>query len=254
MKLENKLIVITGGNRGIGREVAERAASFGADVVITYRNNAAEAAAVVKGIEASGRKAAALQLDVEQIGSFASFTSQLQQALSQTFGRTHFDGLINNAGFGMHEMLADATEEAFDQLLNVHFKGVVFLCKHLLPLMADGGRIVNITTGLVRFSSPGYGLYAAMKGALEVITRYQAKELGARQITVNSVAPGALYTDFNKERFDSAPQMVEYLASLSPLNRIGQADDIGGVVAFLLSDDAKWITGQRIEVSGGIFA
>jgi NAD(P)-dependent dehydrogenase (short-subunit alcohol dehydrogenase family) len=254
MNLQNKLIVITGGNRGIGREVAEQVAAVGADVVITYRKNAEEAQAVVKGIEQAGRKAVALQLDVEELASFEQFTAQLKEAMTKTFGRTHFDGLINNAGFGMHELLADATEAAFDQLMNVHFKGVVFLSKHLLPLMADGGRIVNITTGLVRFSFPGYGLYAAMKGALEVITRYQAKELGARQITVNSVAPGALYTDFNKERFDGAPQMVEYLASLSPLNRIGQADDVGGVVAFLLSDDAKWITGQRIEVSGGVFA
>jgi NAD(P)-dependent dehydrogenase (short-subunit alcohol dehydrogenase family) len=228
-------------------------AEKGTDILLTYRNNETEAKAVVAEIEAKGRKAAALALDVSKLAGFDSFLEQVQQILPATFGRNNINFLINNAGTGAHALVHEMTEAIFDELLHVHFKGVFFLTQKCLPLITDGGRIVNISTGLVRFAFPGYSAYAAMKGAVEVFTRYLAKEVGSRKITVNVVAPGAIDNDFNKDRFEAMPQVKDFIASQTALGRVGVSEDIGGVVAFLCSADAGWITGQRIEVSGGMF-
>ena len=251
--LTHKIALVTGGSRGLGRNIALQLARNGADVVLTYRQKQAEGEAVVAEIEALGRKAVALPLDVGETKSFAAFTETLDGALEQKWGRKNFDFLVNNAGISSPGPIAAMTEENFDLLCNVHFKGVYFLTQRLLPAIADGGRIVNLSSGLVRFSIPGYSAYAAMKGAVEVFTRYLAKELGPRRIGVNIVAPGAIETDFNKETFDSHPGMKEMIASSTALGRVGVADDIGGVVAFLCSEEGRWVNAQRLEASGGMF-
>ena len=210
-------------------------------------------ALVTGGSRGLGRKAVALPLDVGETKSFPAFAEALGEALEQKWGRKHFDFLVNNAGIDSSAPFPAMTEENFDLLCNVHFKGVYFLTQRLLPAIADGGRIVNLSTGLARFSIPGYSAYAAMKGAVEVFTRYLAKELGPRRISANLVAPGAIETDFTKSAFDSHPGMKEMIASSTALGRVGVADDIGGVVAFLCSEEGRWVNAQRIEASGGIF-
>ena len=251
--MSTKVALITGGSRGLGKDMALSLAKQGLDVVITYNSNKEAAQQTLQEIENHSGTGIALQLDARNTKSFTSFKTELQAEIQKTLGANQIDYLINNAGFGHNATIADTTEEIFDDLLNVHFKGVYFLTQTLLPILKDGGGIVNISSGLARFSFPGYSAYAAMKGAVEVFTRYLAKELGSRKIRANTVAPGAINTDFNKERFEEMPQMVEHIANLTPLGRVGESHDIGGLVAFLCTDEAKWINGQRIEASGGMF-
>jgi NAD(P)-dependent dehydrogenase (short-subunit alcohol dehydrogenase family) len=247
----NKIALVTGGSRGLGKDMALSLAKAGNDVIITYAGNAAAAADTVAAITEMGQKALALQLELKSDG-IAQFVQTLSASLQSHFGTATFDYLVNNAGMGATVPFAEVTEELFTDFLNVHFKGVYFLTQQCLPLLNDGSRIVNISTGTTRFCVPGYSVYASMKGAVEVFTKYLAKELGSRGITANVVAPGPVETDFNSAAIRSNPQMKGFLSSLSPLGRVGNADDIGGVVAFLCSDAARWINGQRIEVSGGI--
>jgi len=254
MNLKRKIALITGGSRGLGKNTALRLAEKGADVMITYHQQAAAADAVVKEIqEKYQRRATALQLDVGDVGSFDVFVGNVSAALSVTFNTDTFDFLINNAGIAGRMAIDEMTEKVFDRLFSVHFKGVYFLTQKMTPMMNDHGCIVNISSGLTRFSLPGQSAYAAMKGAVEVLTRYMAKEWSHRGIRANLVAPGAIETDFTKSAFDANPQIKEMIASQTALGRVGVPDDIGGVVAFLCADDAAWVNGQRLEVSGGIF-
>jgi NAD(P)-dependent dehydrogenase (short-subunit alcohol dehydrogenase family) len=248
-----KIAIVTGGSRGLGKSMSLRLAQKGHDVILTYNHKASEADSVVAQIRNLGREALALQLDVADHRSFPAFAEKVKAALVKNWQRDDFDFLINNAGIGIHASFMDTTEAQFDQLVNIHFKGAFFLTQKLLPLMKDGGRIVNISSGLARFSLPGYAAYAAMKGAIEVLTRYQAKELGPRKITVNVVAPGAIETDFGGGAVRDNKQINDFIASQTSLGRVGLPDDIGDAVASLLSDDNRWINGQRIEASGGIF-
>jgi NAD(P)-dependent dehydrogenase (short-subunit alcohol dehydrogenase family) len=247
------IALITGGSRGLGRNTALALAAQGTDVVLTYQRNAEEAAAAVAEIQALGRRAVALQLDVGATATFPAFVGALRAALAQTWDRQSFDFLVNNAGFGVHQPFAETTEEQFDQLFNVHLKGVFFLTQALLPLIADGGRIVNLSSGLARFALPGYAAYAAMKGGVEVLTRYLAKELGPRGIRVNVVAPGAIATDFGGGAVRDNAQLNAFVASQTALGRVGLPDDIGPVIASLLAPGTGWINAQRVEASGGMF-
>lgn len=253
METANKIALVTGGSRGLGKNTALRLAKDGVDIILTYRHKKEEAEAVVADIEQRGQKAIALQLDTADTASFDAFMQQIQTVLQEKWGRATFNFLINNAGIDSHASFPDTSEEAFDSLFAVHFKGVYFLTQKALPLLADGGRIVNLSTGLARFTIPGYSAYASMKAAIETFTRYIAKELGARSITANTVAPGPIETDFTQAAFDANPQLQGFLASQTALGRVGVADDIGGIIAFLCSDDGRWITAQRIEASGGLF-
>jgi NAD(P)-dependent dehydrogenase (short-subunit alcohol dehydrogenase family) len=252
MENKNKIALVTGGSRGLGKDMALNLAKKDIDVILTYNSKIDEANEVVNQIKQAGQKAVALQLNTGDIKSFAAFIEKLKGILSETFGTDHLDFLINNAGFGHHAPIAQTTEEAFDNLMNVHFKGVYLLTQGLLPILNDGGGIVNISSGLARFSMPGASAYASMKGAIEVFTRYLAKELGAKQIRANVVAPGAIATDFGGGRVRDDEQVNQMVSSVTAMGRPGEAEDIGGVVAFLCTDDARWITGQRIEASGGM--
>ncbi|UXC36719.1 SDR family oxidoreductase [Cupriavidus gilardii] len=245
------IALVTGASRGLGRATALSIARSGGDVIVTYQRRADEANAVVAEIEAMGRKARALQLDTGDAGSFAAFAQALRVALRETWQRDTFDHLVNNAGHGDHALIADTTEAQFDALVNVHFKGVFFLTQTLLPLICDGGRIVNLSSGLTRVSFPGYAAYAAVKGAVEVLTRYMAKELGARGIAVNTVAPGAIETDFGGGAVRDNPEINKLFAEMTALGRAGVPDDIGPMIASLLSESHRWVNAQRIEVSGG---
>lgn len=247
------IALVTGGSRGLGKNTALHLARQGTDVILTYRSGRAEAEAVVTQIEQLGRRAVALPLDVGNSGSFDAFAEQVRGALAQHWQRERFNYLVNNAGIGTYATLAETTESQFDELVNIQFKGVFFLTQKLLPLIADGGRIINVSTGLTRFALPGYAAYASMKGAIEVLTRYMAKELGPRGIAVNVVAPGAIETDFGRGVVRDNAQLNGFLASQTALGRVGLPDDIGGVVASLLSADNGWINAQRIEASGGMF-
>ena len=250
--IQSKIAIITGGSRGLGKNSALHLAQKGNDVIITYNTRNEEANAVVLEIESMGRRAAALQLDVGNLRSFDEFTHQVSQILKDKWQTDKFDFLINNAGFGATIPFAQATEDDFDKLLNVHFKGVYFLTQKLLSLMNDKGRIINFSSGTTRFSNPGYSIYASMKGAIEIFTKYLAKEVGARGITVNVLAPGAIETDFNNAAIRNNPQIKGFIAANTALGRVGEANDIGGIVAFLCSEEAFWINGQRIEASGGV--
>lgn len=247
------IALVTGGSRGLGKNMALQLSRHGTDVVLTYRSNRKEAEAVVAEIEQSGRRAVALQLDVGVVASFDAFVEQVRAVLKDRWQREQFDALVNNAGIGVHESFAQTTEAQFDELVNVHLKGPFFLTQKLLPLLADGGRIVNISSGLARFALPGYSAYAAMKGAIEVLTRYQAKELGQRGIAVNVVAPGAIETDFGGGAVRDNKQLNDFVAAQTALGRVGLPEDIGGVVASLLAPENRWINAQRIEASGGMF-
>jgi NAD(P)-dependent dehydrogenase (short-subunit alcohol dehydrogenase family) len=251
--MEKKLAIITGGSRGLGKSAALKLAAQGVDVILTYHSKEAEAQAVVAEIEAGGARAAALQLDVADSASFAGFAERVAQLLVQKWQRKNFDFLVNNAGVGVHAAFQDTTEEQFDQMVNIHLKGVFFLTQKLLPLMADGGRIVNVSSGLARFALPGYAAYGAMKGAVEVLTKYLAKELGQRGIGVNVIAPGAIATDFGGGVVRDNAEVNAFIASQTALGRVGQPDDIGGAIAALLSSNFGWVNGQRIEASGGMF-
>ena len=250
MPYSHPIALVTGGSRGIGRAAVLALAARGVDVVLTYRADKAAAHEVVAAVGHAGRRAAALELDTGDTATFAAFAEAVRRVL-EGWGAERFDHLVNNAGISHHAAVAEVTEADFDALYRVHVKGVFFLTQTLLPLMADGGRIVNISSGLTRFAFPGSSAYGAMKGAVEVLTRYMAKELGARGITANVVAPGAVATDFSGGVVRDNPDVNRQVAAMSPLNRVAKPDDIGPVIAALLSDENRWINGQRIEVSGG---
>jgi NAD(P)-dependent dehydrogenase (short-subunit alcohol dehydrogenase family) len=246
-----KISLVTGASRGLGRNTALSIARHGGDLILTYQNRAKEAKAIVAEIEALGRKAVALQLDASNVAGFGSFADRVRGALKETWQRDTFDHLVNNAGHGDVAMIAETTEEQFDKLVNVHFKGVFFLTQKLLPMIADGGRIVNLSTGLTRVSAPGWSAYAAVKGAIEVLTVYMAKELGSRGIAVNVVAPGAIETDFFGGAVRDTPEFNKFFADMTALGRVGVPDDIGPMIASLLTQGNRWVNAQRIEVSGG---
>jgi NAD(P)-dependent dehydrogenase (short-subunit alcohol dehydrogenase family) len=251
--MPRKIALITGASRGLGKNAALHLAAQGIDIIGTYNSRADEAQAVVEQIENLGGRAAMLQLDVGQSETFGRFSTEVGNVLRIHFERLHFDFLINNAGIGLNANFVDTSVEQFDLLMNIHLKGPFFLTQHLLPLLNDGGRIVNVSSGLTRFSLPGYGAYAAMKGAMEVLTRYQAKELGERQITVNTLAPGAIETDFGGGTVRDNAAVNQMVASNTALGRVGQPDDIGAAIALLLAPGSQWINGQRVEASGGMF-
>lgn len=251
--MSNKIALITGASRGLGKSMALHLAAQGIDVIITYRSQQQEAENVVQQIQLAGAKSAALPLDVSQISTFADFRQGLEQTLKQQWGRHTIDFLVNNAGIGINAPFAETSEQQFDQLMNIQLKGPFFLTQTLLPVMVDGGRILNISTGLSRFVLPGFAAYAAMKGAMEVLTRYQAKELGARGISVNILAPGAIETDFGGGVVRDNKEVNAFIASQTALGRVGLPEDIGKAVSMLLSDNANWVNGQRIEASGGMF-
>ncbi|MEV4312244.1 SDR family oxidoreductase [Actinocrispum sp. NPDC049592] len=246
------IALITGGNRGLGRSTALKLAEAGTDVILTYRSNKDEAAAVVDAVTALGRKAVALELDTTAFDTFPAFVAQVREALDLTWQRDTVDFLVNNAGSGAFTPLGQTTAEAFDLMVNVHFKGVFFLTQAVLPLLSDGGRIVNLSTGLTRFVSEGWSVYAAAKSAVETYSKYLAKELGGRGISVNTVAPGPTGTDFAGGVMRDDAQFREVLARQAALGRPGEPDDIGAVIAALLTPGTGWITAQRIEVSGGM--
>ncbi|KAA2315590.1 SDR family oxidoreductase [Pseudooceanicola sediminis] len=248
--MTDRVFLITGGNRGLGRSMALNLARGGADVVITYRTGADQAASVVAEVQALGRRAAALPLDTTEVEAFPAFGVALKTALSD-MGHDALTGVVQNAGFGINAPIADTTVDQFDSLVGVHIRGPFFLTQALMPLVADGGRVLFISTGLARFSLPGYAAYAMMKGAIEVLARYAAKEFGARGISVNALAPGAIETDFGGGVLRDNPDANAHVASLTAMGRVGLPDDIGAAVATLLLSDGNWITGQRIEVSGG---
>jgi NAD(P)-dependent dehydrogenase (short-subunit alcohol dehydrogenase family) len=250
--MTHPIALITGSSHGLGRNAALHLAQAGYDLILTYKSGEAQALAAAAEIHALGRKARVLQLDVADSKAYQPFADRVRAELKDHWGTDHFQALVNNAGLGIHASFQDTTEEQFDLLMNVHLKSVFFLTQKLLPLLADGGRILNVSSGLSRFSLPGYAAYATMKGGVEVLTRYLAKELGARGISVNTLAPGAIETDFGGGAVRDNPGLNKMVAGLTALGRAGLPDDIGGAVAALLAPGAGWINGQRIEVSGGM--
>lgn len=249
---KNKIALITGGSRGLGKNMALRLAEKEIDVIITYNSNSHAAEEVVEHINGQGQKAKAFQLDTTNIAAFNAFFNELSDYLSATYKDAHFDYLINNAGTGIYKPFLDTTETDFDEMMNIHIKGVYFLTQKAVPFLNDGGGIINISSGLARFSLPGSSAYGSMKGAVETFTKYLAKELGSRKIRANVVAPGAVATDFGGGENKDNDKKRTLISNNTALGRVGEPDDIGGIVAFLCTDDAKWINGQRIEVSGGM--
>jgi NAD(P)-dependent dehydrogenase (short-subunit alcohol dehydrogenase family) len=247
----SKIALVTGGSRGLGKDMAQNLAKKGLDVILTYHTQQAEAEGVVAEIKALGQQAVALQLDASQVGTFGTFFEQVKAALRDTFDADRFDFLINNAGTGLYAPYADTTEQQFDELLNIHLKGPFFLTQQALPLLNDGGGIVNISSGLTRITFPGSSAYASLKTAVETLTKYQAKELASRRIRANVVAPGAIETDFGGGRTRDNKEINAHIAGLTAMGRVGLPTDVGPVVAFLCTPEAGWIDGQRIEVSGG---
>ncbi len=250
---QQKIALVTGGSRGLGKNMALALAKKGINVLLTYNSNKAEGEQTVKEVEALGQKAAALQLNVGNSSSFTAFFDEVAAVLKNNFGTDKFDYLINNAGIGYYIPLAEMPEDKFMELMDIHFKGPYFLTQKALPYLNDGGGIVNISSGLTRITQVGSSAYASMKAAVEVMTRYMAKELGPRKIRVNVVAPGAIETDFGGGRVRDNADINSFIASQTALGRVGLPDDIGGVVAFLCTEDARWINAQRIEASGGQF-
>lgn len=246
-----KIAIITGGSRGLGRNTVLHLARRGVTSIFTYHSAEADAREVVDAATAAGGGAVALKLDTSQAAGFDPFVNSVRLAL-ESLGAQRFDYLVNNAGTSHHAAIEQTTEADLDQLYNVHFKGPFFLTQKLLPLMNDGGRIVNISSGLTRITLPGSAPYASMKGAVEVLTRYMAKELGPRGIAVNTVAPGAIATDFSGGMVRDNPDLNKRVSEMTALGRVGQPDDIGPMIASLLSEDNRWVNGQRIEVSGGM--
>jgi NAD(P)-dependent dehydrogenase (short-subunit alcohol dehydrogenase family) len=248
---KSRVAIVTGGSRGLGRNTVLNLAKRGVDSIFTYHSNAEEAEKVAAEVRAMGRTAVALQLDAADVATFDGFVARVRQALAE-LGVERFDYLVNNAGTALYKPFEQTTEEELDRMYAIHFKGVFFLTQKLLPLLADGGRIVNVSSGLARFSIPGSSGYASMKGAVEVLTRYLAKELGARGIAVNTVAPGAIATDFGGGHVRDNAEMNRRVAEMTALGRVGEPDDIGPMIASLLSEENRWINAQRIEVSGGM--
>ncbi|KAB8315262.1 SDR family oxidoreductase [Tolypothrix campylonemoides VB511288] len=253
MTNKTKIALVTGSSRGLGKNTALALAKKGVDVIVTYHRSEAEANSVVSTIAELGGKATALQLDTSNTKTFDGFVAQVKQSLQDKWQTEQFDFLVNNAGTGVHASFAETTEEDFDYMMNIHVKGVFFLTQKLLPLIKDGGRIVNLSSGLARSALPGYAAYGSAKGAIEVLTRYMAKELGQRQIAVNVIAPGAIETDFQGGVVRDNPELNRFIASQTALGRVGLPDDIGGAIALLLSEENRWVNAQRIEVSGGQF-
>jgi len=251
--MPSTISLITGGSRGLGRDAALKLADRGNDVLLTYHTDRASADEVVSRIQDKGRRAVALQLDVADSGSFAGFAAQVRETLSGHWQSTGFDHLVNNAGMGIYASFAETTEAQFDEMMRIHLKGPFFLTQALLPLLRDGGRILNVSSGLTRFSLPNFIAYAVMKGGVEVMTRYLAKELGPRGIAVNTIAPGAIETDFHGGAVRDDREMNAFVASVTALGRAGKPDDIGDLIAALLSPDSRWVNAQRIEASGGMF-
>lgn len=251
--MSRKIAIVTGASRGLGKNAVEKLAKKGVDIILTYHSQQDAAQAVVKSVQAAGGKAVAVKLDAGNSSSFNAFVAEVKTQLQAVWQRDNFDFLVNNAGVGLHEAFAETTEEQFDLMLNIHLKGPFFLTQKLLPLMADGGRILNVSSGLARFALPGSSAYAIMKGAIEVLTRYQARELGERGITANVLAPGAIATDFSGGMVRDNPQVNKMVAGNTALGRVGLPDDIGDMVALMLSDEAGWMTAQRVEASGGMF-
>ncbi|AXO72645.1 oxidoreductase [Klebsiella variicola] len=251
--MTQRIALVTGGSRGLGKNAALKLAAKGTDILLTYHSNRQAALDVVAEIEQKGVKAAALALNVGDSSTFDAFASEVAQVLAQKWGRTTFDYLLNNAGIGLNVPFAETSEAQFDELMNIQFKGPFFLTQRLLPLLQDGGRILNVSSGLARFTLPGYAAYAAMKGAMEVLTRYQAKELGGRGISVNIIAPGAIETDFGGGVVRDNAEVNRHIAAQTALGRVGLPDDIGDAIAALLSDELAWMNAQRVEVSGGMF-
>ena len=252
MTQNRKIALITGGSRGLGRSTAENLARRSVDSVVTYRFGADEARAVVAAVETMGGRAVALPLDTAVVSGFGAFVDQLKRSLRDAWGRDTFDYLVNNAGSALNKSIAEPTEEEFDGMMNVHLKGVFFLTQALLPLIADGGRIINMSSGLARYAMPGASAYAMMKGGIEVFTRSLARELGERQITANTIAPGAIETDFAGGALRNNAKLKGMLTQMTALGRTGVADDVGPMIASMLSEDNRWVNGQRIEVSGGM--
>ena len=249
--MKDRVAVITGGSRGLGRNTAVNLARRGVNVIFTYRSNQKEADSLIREVEAMGRKAAGFRLDTGDIRSFDGFVAEVRNTL-RGWERDRLEYLVNNAGGSLHANFDQTTEAQFDEIVNVHFKGAYFLTQKLLPLIKEGGRIVNISSGLARFALPGTSAYGATKGAVEVLTRYLAKELGPRGITANVVAPGAIQTDFSGGMVRDNPEINKRVAEMTALGRAGVPDDIGPMIAALLSDENRWVNGQRIEVSGGM--
>ncbi|AZB33149.1 SDR family NAD(P)-dependent oxidoreductase [Chryseobacterium bernardetii] len=253
METKTKVALVTGGNRGLGKNSALKIAQKGLDVIITYRSNRDEAEDVVNEIKKMGRNAVAFQLDTKDRKSFDAFVKNVTTHLQETAGNPNIDYLINNAGTALYSPITEVTEEQMDDIVDIHFKGVFFLTQKLLPFINDGGGIINISSGLARFATPGSSVYGSIKAGVEMLTKYMAKELGIRKIRANVVAPGAIETDFGGGRVRDDKEINDMVAGATALGRVGLPDDIGGVVAFLCTEDAGWINGQRIEASGGMF-
>lgn len=247
-----KIALVTGGSRGLGKNMALSMAEKGLDVMLTYHSNKDEAEKVVSEIEKIGQRASAFQLDTSNTKGFDAFFKNVSEYLSKTYSTAHFDFLINNAGTGIYKSFVETTETDFDEMMNIHIKGVYFLTQKAVPMLNDGGGIINISSGLARFSLPGSSAYGSMKGAVETFTKYLAKELGDRKIRANVVAPGAVATDFGGGENKTNENKRSLISQNTALGRVGEPNDIGGIVAFLCTDDAKWINGQRIEASGGM--
>jgi NAD(P)-dependent dehydrogenase (short-subunit alcohol dehydrogenase family) len=251
METKYKVALITGGSRGLGRNMALAIAKKGIDVIITYNSNKPAADEVVRQIKAAAQKATAFQLDTGNVQQFDRFIKDLKKYLTENTESGSIDFLVNNAGIALYAPVTQTTEAQMDTIFNIHFKGVFFLTQQLLPHINDGGGIINISSGLTRITNPGSSVYGSMKAAVETLTRYLAKELGTRKIRVNVVAPGAVETDFGGGWVRDDKARNDFIAGITALGRVGLPDDIGGVVAFLCTNDAYWINGQRIEVSGG---
>ena len=251
MSTKNKTALVTGGSRGLGKNMSIALAKKGINVILTYNSNQTAANDVVSEIQSLGQKAAAFQLDTSNVKSFDNFIGQVKEYLQEQTGSPNFDFLVNNAGTALYAPIADVTEEQLDEIVDIHYKGVFFLTQKALPFINDGGAIINISSGLTRIINPGSSVYGSLKGAVEILTLYLAKELGSRKIRVNVVAPGAIETDFGGGHVRDNKEINAHIAGITALGRVGLPDDIGGVVAFLCTEDAYWINGQRIEVSGG---
>lgn len=253
METKTKIALVTGGSRGLGKNAALKIAKKGLDVIITYKSSREEADAVLAEIKSLGRKAAAFQLDTKEVKSFETFTKNVTAYVQENTGSSKIDFLVNNAGTALYSPITETTEDQLDDMIDIHFKGVFFLTQKLLPFINDGGGIINISSGLARFALPGSSVYGSIKAGVEMLTKYMAKELGPRRIKANVIAPGAIETDFGGGRTRDDEQVNSMISNITALGRAGLPDDIGGIVAFLCTDDAGWINGQRIEASGGMF-
>jgi NAD(P)-dependent dehydrogenase (short-subunit alcohol dehydrogenase family) len=248
----SKVALVTGGSRGLGKNMSLQLAKKGFDIILTYNSSVNEATKVVDEIIEIGRKAKAIQLDVANSKGFDAFVESVNSSLKNDFATESLFALVNNAGIAAYTSIADTSEEVFDSMVNIHLKAPYFITQKLLSIISDGGSVINVSSGLARFSYPNYAPYAIMKASIESLTRYQAQEFGIRKIRVNTIAPGAIATDFGGGAVRDNKDLNAMIANTTALGRVGLPDDIGSVVAFLCIDDAKWVNAQRIEVSGGV--